>query len=97
LGIYNLQDITLEMARWYNIPEGVYIGGIFKDGPAARAGLQVGDVIIAVDNNKAASYADIQRLINQKAPGDKVTLTVIRQASKKQQQIILTLGELPSP
>ncbi len=97
LGIYNLQDITAEMARWYNIPEGVYIGGIFKDGPAARAGLQVGDVIIAVDNNKAANYAAIQHLINQKAPGDKVTLTVVRQASKKQQQVILTLGEMPSP
>ncbi|CEP68002.1 Peptidase S1C [Moorella glycerini] len=96
LGIYNLREITPEMARWYNIPEGVYIGGIFNDGPAAKARLQVGDVIIAVDSNKVASYADIQRLINKKSPGDKVTLTVVRLASKKQLNFTVTLGEMPS-
>ncbi|MDN5344180.1 MAG: serine protease Do [Clostridia bacterium] len=96
LGIYNLREITPEMARWYNIPEGVYIGGVFNDGPAARARLQVGDVIIAVDNNRVATYADIQRLVNQKAPGDKVTLTVVRLTNKKQQDFTLTLGEMPS-
>ncbi|KYH33649.1 S1C family serine protease [Neomoorella mulderi] len=96
LGVYNLREITPEMARWYNIPEGVYIGGIFNDGPAAKARLQVGDVIIAVDNNKVASYADIQRLINKKSPGDKVTLTVVRLASKKQLNFTVTLGEMPS-
>jgi serine protease Do len=96
LGVYNLREITPEMARWYNIPEGVYIGGIFNDGPAARAGLQVGDVIIAVDNNKVTSYADIQSLINKKSPGDKVTLTAVRLAGKKQLNFTVTLGELPS-
>ncbi|MGI6284222.1 trypsin-like peptidase domain-containing protein [Neomoorella humiferrea] len=96
LGVYNLQDITPEMARWYNIPEGVYIGGVFNDGPAARAGVKVGDVIVAVDNNRVADYADIQSIINKKAPGDRVILTVVRLAGKKQFDVAVTLGEMPS-
>ncbi|WP_258358869.1 S1C family serine protease [Moorella sulfitireducens] len=96
LGVYNLQDITPEMARWYNIPEGVYIGGIFNDGPAAKAGLQVGDVIVAVDNNKVTSYSDIQGQVNKKSPGDKVTLTAVRLNGRKQLDFTVTLGELPS-
>ncbi|OIQ59018.1 serine protease Do-like HtrB [Moorella thermoacetica] len=95
LGIYNLQEITPEMAQWYNIPAGVYVGGVFKDGPAARAGLQVGDVITAVENQKVATYDDIQRLINTKTPGDQVTVTVVRLKSSNPVNYTITLGELP--
>ncbi|AKX95276.1 serine protease Do-like HtrB [Moorella thermoacetica] len=95
LGVYNLQEITPEMAQWYNIPVGVYVGGVFKDGPAAKAGLQVGDVITAVENQKVATYDDIQRLINKKSPGDQVTVTIRRLKSPNPVNYTITLGELP--
>jgi len=95
LGIYNLREITPEMSQWYNIPAGVYIGGIFKDGPAAKGGLQPGDIITAVDNNRVATYGDIQRIIGRKSPGQQVTLTVIRKKVAKPLNYSVTLGKLP--
>ncbi|MDN5362254.1 MAG: serine protease Do [Moorella sp. (in: firmicutes)] len=96
LGVYNLQEITPEMAQWYNIPVGVYIGGVFKDGPAAKAGLREGDIITAVDNQKVSTYDEIQRLINKKSPGDQVVLTIVRLKSPQPVNHTITLSELPT-
>lgn len=96
LGVYNLQEITPEMAQWYNIPVGVYIGGVFKDGPAAKAGLREGDIITAVDNQQVAAYDDIQRLINKKSPGDQVVVTIVRLKSPQPVNYTITLGKLPA-
>jgi len=96
LGVYNLQEITPEMAQWYNIPVGVYIGGVFKDGPAAKAGLREGDVITAVENQQVVTYDDIQRLINKKSPGEQVTVTIVRLKAPQPVNHTITLGELPA-
>ncbi|MGI9860744.1 trypsin-like peptidase domain-containing protein [Moorella naiadis] len=96
LGVYNLQEITPEMSQWYNIPVGVYIGGVFKDGPAAKAGLREGDVITAVDNQKVSTYDEIQRLINKKSPGEQVVVTIVRLKSPQPVNHTITLGELPA-
>lgn len=95
LGVYNLREITPEMAEWYNLPVGVYIGGVFADGPAAKAGVQTGDIIIAVDDNRVATYGDIQRLISRKSPGQQVVLTVSRQRGAVTLDYTLTLAEMP--
>gem|GEM_PF-4641419 len=38
LGVFNLKDVPPEMAQWYNVPAGVYVGGVFPEGPAAKGG-----------------------------------------------------------
>ena len=45
---------------------------------AASAGLQEGDVIIQIDNKKLTKMAELQEYLNSKRPGDKVTLTYLR-------------------
>ena len=47
-------------------------------GAGASAGLQEGDVIIQIDNKKLTKMAELQEYLNSKRPGDKVTLTYLR-------------------
>jgi S1-C subfamily serine protease len=68
-------------------------GGIFPDSPAEEAGLQDGDIITAVDGEPITAEADLATLILPHAPGDTVTLRVVRGSSTT--EIEVTLGTLP--
>lgn len=94
LGIYNLKEITPEMAGWYNIPAGLYVGGVMPGSPAARAGIRLEDVIVKIDNNKVLTYGDLDRALAGKKPGDQVTLGVVRRPGGEL-SFTVTLGELP--
>jgi S1-C subfamily serine protease len=89
---------------------GVYVTSVTSGGPADRAGViggdqnnltndgmpKGGDLIIAVDNRPVANFNDlISYLVENKSPGDKVTLTVLREG--KQMTIDVTLDKRPSP
>ena len=54
------------------------IQGVTKDGPAEKAGIQAGDVITAVDNAKITTYDSLIVAIRAHKPGNKVTITLIR-------------------
>ena len=69
--------------------EGIYIAKVIEDGAAADAGLKEGDVITHIDGQKVKAFGDLQNIIAQKRPGDKITLTYLRNKSKK--QVTLTL------
>jgi len=57
---------------------GVMVGQISPGGAAARAGLETGDVILAVDGETVASLADYAAILRMHAPGDRVKLSVRR-------------------
>jgi serine protease Do len=57
-----------------------------EDSPAARAGIQQGDVIVAVDGQPVTSVPQLQQRVGFKKPGDVVRATIVR--SKGQQQTI---------
>lgn len=69
--------------------EGIYVAEIIEDGAAEEAGLQKGDVITAIDGNKITKFGELQGIIAQKRPGDKVTVKFLR--NKKEKTITLTL------
>lgn len=94
LGVYNLKEITPEMAGWYNIPAGLFVGGVIPGSPAARAGIRVEDIIVKIDNNKVLTYGDLDRALTGKRPGDQVTLSVVRRL-RGELNFTVTLGELP--
>ena len=69
--------------------EGVYIDKVTDDGAAADAGLKKGDVIVAVDGQKVTRMAELQEIIAKKRPGDKVSLTYMRDKKKQTETITL--------
>ena len=74
------QGLTAEMARSLGLatPQGVVVAEVWPGGPAARAGLQAGDVIAAVDGQPVYDEGSLTFLIGGRRPGDSVPLTVRR-------------------
>ena len=69
--------------------EGIYVAEVVEDGAAAAAGLQKGDVITAIDGKKIKRFGELQGVMAQKRPGDKVTVSYLR--NKKEKTATLTL------
>ena len=69
--------------------EGVYIAKVDEDGNGAAAGLKEGDVITKVDGKKVTKMAELQESLNGKRPGDKMSITYLR--NKKTNTKTITL------
>ena len=70
------------------LTQGIYVAQISLDSPAAKTGLQVGDVILKIDDLTLNKMCDLRCYIYTKSPGDEVTLTVYK--NKRQQEIKVT-------
>ena len=69
--------------------EGIYIAEVVEDGAAADADMKEGDVITHIDGQKVKSFGELQNIIAQKRPGDKISISYLRKKAKK--QVTLTL------
>ena len=69
--------------------EGIYVAEVVEDGAAAAAGLQKGDVITSIEGQKVKRFGELQGIIAQKRPGDKLSITYLR--NKKSHTVTLTL------
>ena len=58
--------------------EGVLVGNVAPNSPAANAGLRAEDVITEIDGNKLQGESALAQMIDSHKPGDEVTLTVVR-------------------
>ena len=68
---------------------GIYVAEISADGAAAAAGLQQGDVITAIDGKTIEKFGQLQELLVNHRPGDKVSVTYLRDKKKHTVQITL--------
>lgn len=95
IGVH-IQGITPEIAETMNLKrtEGALVAEPQANGPAAKAGIQAGDVITAVDGNPIRDSRELAKRIGAMAPGATVTLSVLRKGEEK--TVSLTLGELPT-
>lgn len=73
--------------------QGFYIQKVSKNSGAEKGGLQKGDIIIKIDNQDIATYADLSGYINTKRPNDKVNVTFIRDGKNKVVPVILSKNE----
>ncbi len=75
-----IQDVTDEVATGLGIGDlkGAFIAGMTDDGPAAKAGIKEGDVVIDFGGLPVKTMRDLPRLVADTAPGDSVDMTVVR-------------------
>ena len=73
---------------------GVLVSAVEPDSPAAKAGLQAGDVIVQFNGTKIDKVSDLPRLVGNTKPGSKVSLTIFRRG--KQQQLSITVADVPA-
>ena len=73
---------------------GALVSAVEPDSPAAKAGLQAGDVIVQFNGTKIDKVSDLPRLVGNTKPGSKVSLTIFRRG--KQQQLAITVADVPA-
>jgi len=90
------QDVTPDLARAFKLstPSGAVLTSIEPGTPAEKAGLQVGDVVTAVNGDPVLDSNSLRLKISRTPPGTTVRLTVHR--TEGQREIPITLGQLPT-
>ncbi len=95
LGI-NIGDIDVKTSSQYNRPvrSGVIVRKVLDGSPAALAGMKQGDVIVSFAGSIVQDLRDLQTEVEQKAPGTRQGLTVVRDGAPLELQI--EVRELPA-
>ena len=62
--------------------DGIYVESVEDGGAGSAVGLKSGDVIVAADGRKLTKMAELQELLSGKKPGDKITITYLRNKKK---------------
>jgi serine protease Do len=90
------QDVTPAIARAFGEKDlrGALVGDVSADGPAQKAGLQKGDIILSVNGTPVADSNDLRMTISMMAPDSIVNLKVLRSGAER--AFTVTLGELPT-
>ena len=90
-----MQTVTPEIADGLGLPQaqGALVAEAQADGPAAKAGLVAGDVIVSIDGEAIKETQNLSRKIGASSPGTTVRLGVLRQGAE--QTVTVMLGELP--
>jgi len=91
-----LQSLNADMAQAMNLKDskGAVVASLTAGDPGAKAGLQQGDVITAIDGKKVEGSDDLTMNVISHAPGTAVTLDVMRDGAPK--KVTVTLGQRPT-
>ena len=77
-------DIEKEKGKEHDLGtnDGIYVDSVEDGGAGSAVGLKSGDVIVAADGRKLTKMAELQELLSGKKPGDKITITYLRNKKK---------------
>jgi serine protease DegQ len=92
-----VQDLTPELAESFkrSNTNGALIAGVLKGGPADRAGIKPGDILVAVDGKPVIDSSAMLNLIAALSPGKTASITVMRNQSEK--SVTINVGKRPKP
>jgi PAS domain S-box-containing protein len=98
LGVYNIVlkatwTLMDDGAFWKTTPQGLVVARMAPGGPAARAGVRVGDILLAVDGDEVLNAAAIDRVLSSRRPGDHLTYSILR--GQDGQTLDVTIRPLP--
>lgn len=93
LGV-RIQSVTEELAEGLGLPspQGALVAGVTPDGPAERAGIQQGDVIVKFDGKDVSEMRTLPRIVAETEIGKEVPVTVWRK--DRQVQVRVKIGEM---
>jgi len=90
------QDITSDLQKALNLKStnGVLVGDVVKDGPAAKAGIKTGDIILKFGDHEITSSVELRNLVAETEPNTVVPVTILRDNDQK--VIDVKLGTRPN-
>lgn len=90
------QDITPELARAFGLPRehGAIVAGIVRNGPADRAGVRIGDILVEVDHKAVTGTASMLDTVAQLQPGSTVVFRFLRDG--RLLEVPIHIGRRPS-
>ncbi len=92
-----VQPVTPELAKALHLPngQGALVAQVAKDSPAAVAGLQAGDVIVAYDGHQIPKESDLPGLVADTPIGREVAIVAVRDG--REVRLTARIVELPAP
>jgi serine protease DegQ len=93
------QDVTPELAEAFGLPRtnGAIIAGVVRDGPADKAGVKTGDILIAVNGKAVTDSTSMLNLVAPLVPDQPAELTVVRDKRERVVQIVVAKRPKPLP
>lgn len=90
-----IQEVTQELAESFGLSkaQGAAVNAVEKGGPAEKAGIEPGDVILKYDGKTVTSSSDLPRVVGATRPGTKVPIQVWRKGVSK--DLTVVIGEIP--
>lgn len=91
-----IQDVTRELAESFGMdhPHGALIAKVLSDGPAEKAGLEVGDIVVKFNGKKVSFSSDLPPLVGSTSVNKTVPVEIIRRSKHKTIQV--KISELPT-
>ena len=86
-----IQPVTKELADGFGLakPMGAVVNSVEKGGPADKAGIEAGDVILRFDGKPVNASEDLPRIVGATKPGSKVTVQVWRNKNARDLQVVV--------
>lgn len=94
LGV-EVRDMDTSVGDIYNLPVGPYVNSVTEGGASEKAGVQAGDIIIALGDNEITNYSDLANALRHFKAGDSTTITVFRSGQKLTLDITLAEKQVP--
>ena len=77
-----IQPLTPELAKHFGVKKGVLVAQVMKGGPADKAGIKPGDIIVAVNGKPVSKIIELQKYVMRNPPGTELKITVVRDGKK---------------
>ena len=90
-----IQEVTPELAQSFGLdrPRGALVGQVLDNGPAQKAGVKAGDIIVAFNEQPVRFSSELPLMVGRTRPGVSTPLTVVREG--KEQTLAVQIEELP--